>query len=399
MKQVVTQALFDAAKPGERDNYISDDRLAGFRLKVTPAGKRVLFYSYRSPVDGSQRKITFKVRNVAEARGLAAQAAAEVARGHDPQAAKDARDAMATVDGAFRDYLDHRVALDKMRAGTRAEYERLMRVSVPETIRCAKPVDVKQSDIAAMMRGLRDRQPLANGILRMLHGFFVWCEGEGGLTPQNSNPCHKVTAYKNRKRSFVFEGDQLYRLNTVLDDALKTDWPPAVLALKLLILTGMRREEVLRLRWDEVDVASKRINLTTAKTGARAVPVSAAAIEVLEELRKFSEAVPGPYVIPSPKDRSKPFVGLPKLWQKLRARAGLAHVRIHDLRHNFGGVGAAATRSATHVKTMLGHSNIATSDRYMKLAENPINQAVDEVGEALREKMQPANVVSLGSRR
>jgi integrase len=236
-------------------------------------------------------------------------------------------------------------------------------------------------------------------VLAVLNAFFEWAEGDGALLPPHSNPCHKIKKYTEERRHFVFEGDELYRLSQVLDEAFKTEWPAAIDCIRLYIFTGMRRDEGLTLTWDEVDLPNKRIRLKDAKTGAREVPLGKSAIEVLERLAKLRELMPSPYVIPSPTNRNKHFNGMGKLWTRIRTKAGLPNVRIHDLRHNYGGAGAAATRSAVHVKGLLGHTQLSTTDRYMTLAEAPLSQAADEVNAAISKLMNPVNVVKFGGSR
>ena len=204
--------------------------------------------------------------------------------------------------------------------------------------------------------------------------------------------------YPENKRSFVFEGDQLFRINKALDDVAPHHHPAAIEAIRLYIFTGMRREEVLKLRWEYIDLKRGIIALPDAKTGARDVPLGLEAVKVLERISKFNEAAPSPWVIPSPTDRNKPFRNIAKIWHKVRAKAGLEGVRIHDLRHNYGGQGAATTKDPTRVKALLGHKALATTDRYMKLAHEPAQIAANEVNKAIAAQMKPANVVRIGEK-
>src|SRR5688572_500549 len=103
MKAKITQALVDSIEPDQsKDIYVGDERLAGLRLRVTSAGKRILYFQYRSP-DGRQRKVTFG-SNVEDARRKAKAAAAQVAKKEDPQAEADRRLASLTVQQAVDRY-------------------------------------------------------------------------------------------------------------------------------------------------------------------------------------------------------------------------------------------------------------------------------------------------------
>lgn len=104
------------------------------------------------------------------------------------------------------------------------------------------------------------------------------------------------------------------------------------------------------------------------------------------------------FVFPSPRDRGRPIVGIQRIWDRIRSTGDLRPVRLHDLRHNFGSVGAERTRSAVHVKGLLGHTQIGTTDRYMNLAQAPLFEAADEVTEAIAGRMKPENAARFGER-
>lgn len=394
MKMRITQALVDSIEPRpEGDIYVTDDGLTGFRLRVTFAGSRILFFQYRAP-DGRQRKINLG-SNVEQARRQAKAAAAKVAQKQDPQAEADARAVTPTLSEAAERYIAEHVR-ENLRPGSVDLYEGTFK-RLPEALKTKKLCDVTAADIGALMRSMKDRKQGANGIHAILRAFFSWCLApDVRLLPAGTpNPAEGVKRYPAVRRSFVFEGDQLYRFNEALNAAEATMWPPAIGAMRLLLFTGMRREEVLNLKWNEVDLDARKINLKQSKTGARPVPLGKEAIAVLEAAKALSIAFRSEYVFPSPSDRSKPIVGFRKMWLKVIGLAGMPGLRIHDLRHNYGGMGAAATRSAVHVKGLLGHSQLATTDRYMALAENPLSEAADEVNEAISQAMQPKNVVTL----
>lgn len=399
MKERITQKLADSIKADpSRDTYVRDDGVSGFTLKVTAAGKRVLFLQYRSPETKAQRKLTFPTARVDEARKLAREAAAKIANGQDPQAEKDRAASIPTLAQAF-DLFETEYCSHECKPGTVKEYRRMFGKYVPEKLHRSRLDKITRQEMIALMRSMKDKPTQANNVMKMLRAMFAWYHGDGGLLPAGINPAHDIKRYTDRKRSFVFEGDQLYRLNQALDEAEKKEWPPAVAAFRLLLMTGMRREEVFRLTWEEVELSRHVIRLKDAKTGARDVPLGKGAIAVLEGLQKLNAVLPSLWVIPSPKDRTKHFNGVQKLWNRIRTAAGISNVRIHDLRHNFGGVGAATTRSAVHLKGLLGHTQLATTDRYMHLAEAPLHEAADEVNDAIERQMRPQNVVPIGARK
>lgn len=396
MKARITEKLVEGLKPtGEGDIYISDDGLTGFRLRLTKAGTVIFLFQYRSP-DGRQRKMqlgTADTITVSRARALATSAADKVRQGLDPQADADRLAVTPSLQSAY-DAFDQ--AHPEWKPKTRSEYRRMFANYVPAHLKALPVTKVDRSELAKLLRDMADRPYQANFLRTMLRSLFNWCEGDGAMLRPGENPAHKLKAYPAQKRTFVFEGDQAFRFCEALDKAEGTMWPPAVWAMRLLLFTGMRREEVMQLRWDEVDIEGRRIRLTEAKTGARPVPLGKEAIAVLERAKAHADVFgTSAYVFPSPKDRSKPIVGIWKMWRKVRKDAGLPDMRIHDLRHNYGGMAAPSTRSPVHVKGLLGHTQLATTDRYMSLAESPLNEAADATNEAISQAMRPKNVVSM----
>ena len=147
-------------------------------------------------------------------------------------------------------------------------------------------------------------------------------------------------------------------------------------AIKLLALTGCRRDEIARLKWSYIDFERGLVRLPDSKTGEKVVFLSAPAITVLTGLLKVEG---NPYVIAGVKD-GKPFNGLGKVWGRLRTRAGLKDVRLHDLRHSFASTGVADNLSLPIVGALLGHRNPATTQRYAHLAAHPLRAANEAVG-------------------
>ena len=147
-------------------------------------------------------------------------------------------------------------------------------------------------------------------------------------------------------------------------------------ALRLLIFTGTRLSEILSLRWSDVDVERALIHLPEGKTGPRDVYLSAPALEVLNSLPRLSG---NPYVIVGGK-AGRHMVNLRKPWVRMRARAGLDDVRIHDLRHSYASVGVSGGLSLPIIGKLLGHTQARTTERYSHLPDDPVRAANEAVG-------------------
>ena len=157
--------------------------------------------------------------------------------------------------------------------------------------------------------------------------------------------------------------------------------PEAIAAIRLLILTGCRRGEILGLRWEEVDLESRELRLQDTKTGPRVVPLSPAAVRLLAGLPRSGGS---PWVIPGRKPGTH-MVRLGNAWRLLRKRAGLNDVRLHDLRHSFASSALALGESLPMIARLLGHRQIASTARYAHLARASVHEAAARVAGSLAE--------------
>ena len=149
-----------------------------------------------------------------------------------------------------------------------------------------------------------------------------------------------------------------------------------IAAIRLLIFTGARRNEILTLRWEHVSEEHGCLMLPDSKTGRKAVHLNPPALDVLHALPRLEG---NPYVICGEK-AGQHLVNLEKPWRRIRKAAKLDDVRLHDLRHSFASVAASGGQSLIVIGKMLGHSQPATTARYAHLADDPVKAASDAVG-------------------
>jgi integrase len=140
----------------------------------------------------------------------------------------------------------------------------------------------------------------------------------------------------------------------------------------------------LSLRWDWVDAERGALRLAGSKTGAKVVPLAAAAVKLFVELPRQ-----GDYVLPAAKG-SGHYTGLQKDWERVRARAGLEAVRIHDLRHSFASFAVADGNSLYLIGKVLGHKQARTTEIYAHLADDPIRAVADRTAARIAAAMAPA---------
>jgi integrase len=150
------------------------------------------------------------------------------------------------------------------------------------------------------------------------------------------------------------------------------------------MFTGMRRNEAIRLRWSEVDLDAGVLRLPDSKTGAKVVRLNGAAREVIQDQEPM---LGNPYVFPSPVIPGAPLYDIKGVWARVKIRAGLGDVRLHDLRHNFAAAAAAGGLSLFQIGQLLGHRNPRTTARYADLVDDAAARAAEQVGEALTRAM------------
>ena len=182
------------------------------------------------------------------------------------------------------------------------------------------------------------------------------------------NPRPKLTRF--------LSAGEIERLHRVLDRLVKErpSRRPQADIVRLLLLTGCRKGEILKLRWSEVD--GDRLNLEDSKTGPRRVWLSQAAQTILARQPRAAS----PYVFPSPRRSDKPLSHILHLWQRARKEAGLDDVRLHDLRHTVASQAVARGVPLSTVARMLGHADPTMTLRYAHVGDSDLQAAAERIG-------------------
>jgi integrase len=336
-------------------------------------------YFIKPRIDGRQRWITLGKHGpltAAEAREKARRMLAEVDSGRDPTRDREARRGMPTLAEFAKRWLDEHVAL-KRKPVTLREYHRIVTKHIAKELG-ALPIDrVERTDAIELHTRLAARRYAANRAIAVLSAVMTYAERRG-LRPPASNPCRGLERFAEAKRKRPLTIDELAKLWTHLDEVEILEGPYVVAAFRLLLLTGMRKSEVLTLRWTDVNFTDRVIQLRDAKTGPRAVVLSQRAVQVFKSVPR---QVGNPYVIVGEREGGH-FVGLFKPWQRIRSRLGFPEVRIHDLRHTVATM-LARTSPLVVVRDALGHQVIETTSGYSHAANDDVRTAVEELAVAI----------------
>ncbi len=365
----LTQSQIDNLRPGQRTRNIRDKELKGFGVRILPSGRKS-FFLHRQ-IDG---------RRVWHALGDADAITLECAR------------SKATSLLVSRQRGDVPVVVGPVPFESVAEevFQRYGRHWKPRTLKVNLGYYRKQilpwfegraiagitrSDVRQWFASLHatpvaaDRSaPVLSVILRQAEVY--------GYRAQGSNPCTGIKRYRRRGRERFLTNDEIRRLSKVIDQHHDSH-PLHASVIRLLLLTGCRKSEILTLRWSEYREGN--LHLSDSKTGPRTVWLSSAARRILDGLPRS-----GPWVFPSPcRDSHLSEGSLEKAWRRIRANAGIEDVRLHDLRHSYASVALAHGETILTIGRLLGHNDPATTLKYTHLADATVHEAAEALAPIL----------------
>ena len=350
----ITKKTVDALTARQREYMLWDADIKGFGVRVHPSGRKVYLVKYR--LNGRVIKKTIGPHGAippAAARARAAEIITAAMTGRD---------------------LTGRVLSPRTDTTTMHDLaERFLDEHVPA--RC-KPSTAHSYGIAIRQHAMRATPYAANRTLGILSAMFSAAE-LWGLRPQGSNPCRYVKRFREKKRERFLSDAEYRRLGTVLREAESTgtESATAVAAIRLLMLTGCRLSEIMNLRWEDVSLQAGELRLRDSKTGAKRVHLGGPAVAVLRGMERKEG---NPWVITGRRPGTR-IASLHFPWARIRRRAGLDDVRIHDLRHSFASGGLLVGKGLPMIGKLLGHSHVQTTARYAHLADDPVKAAADRI--------------------
>jgi integrase len=389
-----------------------DADVPGFGIRVTARDVRSFVLNY--VVHGRERRLTigrFPIWSATAAREAARALRRKVDAGIDPlneqaleqRAAEAARTAPTIKDLFDRYVLEH---LPRKAARAAADDRSMWQQIILPRLGFMKVDAVRPSDIDDLHREVSATRPVrANRTVEVIRKGFNLSIRWGW---RSDNPASGVHRNYEEKRTRYLSRDEILRLSEAL-----SAHPNKISAnaIKLLMLTGARRGEVLGARWDMFDLKAGIWVKPSSHTKQRVehrVPLSAAAIELLTELRA---QVAGPYVFPG--STGSPLTDVKKTWLTVCRQAGLAvqvprrtnrskavgrdgpltawrpTVRLHDLRHTYASILASEGLSLPIIGALLGHTQPQTTARYAHLLDDPLRAATERVGAVLTPDVQP----------
>ena len=379
----ITKRLVDALAPAERDKLVWDETLKGFGVKCTPAGRKVYVAQYR--LAGTIKRYTIGRHGSPwtpdTARKEAEWALGSASIGQDPATLKRDARGEPTFSEICDRYLTEHVAIHN-KATTRRESQRIVNQYIRPRFGRDKISTINKDKLRAWHVSMQDRPYMANRALACIAKILSLCANDWDLRPDN--PALGVRKFGEEKRNRYLSPNEFLVFGVGLRTAEAEGINPmAIAAIRLMVMTGCRRQEVLSLKKEYIDFEGSKLRLPDSKTGAKEVPLGTGALELLELLCGLSSSH---YVLPSHQD-DKHFVGVPKIWAAIRKAIGMEEVRLHDLRHTFASVAVTSGESLLMIKAILGHKDQATTQRYAHLQDDPVKAVADRTSATIAAAM------------
>jgi integrase len=375
MKVKFTKSSIQAlqCEAAQSRKFIGDTHCRGLCLEVRASGGKTYYLSYR---DQRGRQRHHKLANAQDitpqqARRLCDQMRMRLALGEDVAARREIQRTILSVQQFFdQRYLPHAKSYKRSWDSDLSIY----RNHIGPALGSLALDEVDGEHISRLMASLGGHlsKATANRVLVLLRFMFnLAIRWEvAGLTknPTAQQPLHKLNNHRERFLSAEETQRLIHQVNRSLNPVLKFIIP-------MLLLTGARKREVLDARWQDFDLERRVWRIAFTKSGReRHIPLSDAALQLLANVPRLQGC---DWVFANPRTR-KPFVTPYISWNTARRAAGLADLRIHDLRHSFASFLVNAGCSLYEVQRILGHSSVTMTQRYSHLSQASLLRAVSQ---------------------
>jgi integrase len=369
METKLTQRLVDAAEPAKSgQTFIRDNELTGLALRITHSGAKSFIWEGR--VRGRPRRITigaYPAVSVLLARKQALKIRAAIAEGRDPSQERQTQRREPTF-GDLADAYMERHARPHKRSWMRDE------AAINGTLskwRSRRLSDISPDEVARLHEriGKEKGHYAANRTLALLRTMFN--VGRHWRLFVGPNPTEGIRMFREEKRERFLSPDELKRVNDALAEEPNEYWR-AYFPLSLLL--GTRRNELLSARWADIDLDQRIWRLPVTKAGrSHLLPLPTPVVDIFRSLPSNGKS---DWVFPG--WGSSGHLTEPKMvWQRIRTRAGVPDVRIHDLRRTLGSWLSGQGYNLQLIGKALNHSSVSTTQIYARLDINPLREALE----------------------
>ena len=347
-----------------------DNSLEGFFIEVLATGIKTYYQRY---VDAHKRQRQIRIGRVGivphdEARKRALQIKADVSLGKNPkQDGDDLKEVPTLKEFALKRYLPF--VEQSKRSWTTDEV--IVRRHLLPALGNLYLDEISPTNVIQMMTNMRAKG-YANGTCNrpvIILRYMLNLASDWGIPRLERNPAKKAPLFEETERQrFLSAGET----KALIDAARMDENQLAANAIELLLLTGGRRNEITQAAWEHVDLAKGTLLVPLSKSGKpRTIALNVAAIDLISSLPSRGRSK---WLFPSGKT-NKPCPSLYYPWERIRKRAGLDDLRLHDLRHSYASNLVNGGVSLYIVQQLLGHTNPRTTQRYAHLERDTLSQA------------------------
>ncbi len=380
----LTKRIVERLKTEGKDAIFWDRDLAGFGVRVHTTGRKLYIVQSRGPA-GLKRVTLGRVgtETVDVRRREAAAVIDRIKRGEDPIPSEPPPEP--TVADLAERCLEKFVAV-RCKPSTARNYRLAIQHHILPALGEKALKDVGPEDVTALHHALRDRPAAANQATWVLSRMFALAEN-WGMVPPGRKPTRHVRQYRATSRERFLTPEE-YRLLGATLTRLETEgsmMPSAVAAIRLLMLTGCRSDEILTLKWDDIDRTARVLRLRDSKTGPRMVPLTGPVLKVLDGIEREDGV---PWVLRGAKRGSR-LACLSHHWRWIKRETGLRDVRVHDLRHSYASRALALGEGLPAIGRLLGHVRVSTTAKYAHLVRNAEKTAAARTGDSIGAQIVP----------
>ena len=372
----LTKTSVDKLAPKTKGNYIAwDDVTQGLGVLVNPGGSKTFVVDYTTQ-SGRRHRLAigrYGVLTIQQAREEAIKMLADVARGSDPISEKQKARKEQTLKEFIEEYLEWTAPL----RSEKSLYNLKSRINlyILPTLGSMKLTEVRKADVVRLHQKMKNSQVTANRVVSSLSHIYTTAS-EWERIPEGLNPARNIKRYDEHHRERYLTDEEQIRLGIALN-RYESKHPIPVRALKLLLLTGCRMNQILTLAWENVRLEEKRLCVKNYKGGLDDVLLGEEAIAYLESCDHLKSK----WVCPSPARKDdRHITNINRFWsEKAKVAAKLEDVHIHDLRHTVATVGVNADIPLYTVGGLLRHKKAATTQRYAHLIRSTVHDAADKI--------------------
>lgn len=368
-----------AMSPVKGQTFIRDTGIEGFALRITAKGAKSFVYEGR--IRGRARRITlgrYPALSVHQARAMAQDVKGKIARGEDPAAERAERHREPTFGDLADAYLERHAKLHKR---SWAEDQRIL-ARYLKSWRQRRAAEITPIEIANRHHRLarESGRYQANRALALVRSIFN--KASNWQIWQQPNPTKGIRMFREEKRDRFLSREELRRVQAAITAEEDPRWR-AYFPLSLLL--GPRKSELLSARWADFDLKQGVWRIPATKSDRpHTLPLSRPAVKILEQLRHANRAT-SEFVFPG-HGVTGHLVEPKAAWARIKRRAGLQNVRLHDLRRTLASVMVARGYGLPLIGKTLNHTNPATTAVYARLDVNQVRAALDDIAPLLLEE-------------